>query len=111
MAKSLFFEATGDHFGKDVTRVMQQNPHKAEQHHVPWYAALNDGRYKYVRYLKPDVPEDLYDLISDPEKLTNLAESKHEQPALIRMRQMTVNELIRTEANYIDLLPSLQKEQ
>lgn len=105
-----FFEATGDHFGEDVTLVMRQEPHKAEHHHVPWYAALNDGRYKYIRYLKPGVPEELYDLSSDPEELTNLAMTNHEQAVLTRMRQMTLSELHRTQASYVDLLPSHTKE-
>lgn len=35
-------------------------------HHVPWYAFLNDGQYKYIRYLHPGIPEELYDLHSDP---------------------------------------------
>lgn len=102
-----FFEGTGDHFGSDVTRVVTKTPDKAEHHHVPWYAAINDGRFKYVRYLKPGLPEELYDLQKDPEELTNLATDAAHQADLTRLRQMTVGELRRTQAGYSDALPAV----
>lgn len=100
-----FFEGTGDHYGRDVTRVVKETPDKAEHHHVPWYAAMNDGRFKYVRYLKPGQPEELYDLKNDPEELTNLAEDAAHQADLHRLRAATVDELRRTKAGYADSLP------
>lgn len=104
-----FFEATGDHYGSAVTRVMKESPDLAEHHHVPWYAAMNDGRFKYVRYLKPGVPEELYDLKSDPEELTNLALDSAHAADLIRLRDAAVAELRRTKAGYADLLPSVTR--
>ncbi len=106
-----FFEATGDHFGEDVTRVMQQEPDRAEHHHVPWYAAVNDGRYKYIRYLKPGLPEELYDLSSDPEELTNLVHEHPNDAVLVRLRDLTVSELRRTKAGFVDQLPSLSPKR
>jgi arylsulfatase A-like enzyme len=102
-----FFEATGDHFGSDVSRVVKTDPEKAEHHHVPWYAALNDGRLKYIRYLKPGVPEELYDLKADPEELQNLATNPAHRVDLERLRKVAVEELHRTEADYADSLPPL----
>jgi arylsulfatase A-like enzyme len=102
-----FFEGTGDHFGSDVTRVVMEAPDKAEHHHVPWYAAINDGRFKYVRYLKPGLPEELYDLQKDPEELTNLASAAAHQADLLRLRAVAVGELRRTKAGYSDALPEV----
>jgi arylsulfatase A-like enzyme len=99
-----FYEATGDHFGSDVTRVVKDDPENAEHHHVPWYAALNDGRFKYIRYLKPGVPEELYDLKADPEELHNLATEVAHRADLERLRATAVAELHRTEAGYADAL-------
>jgi arylsulfatase A-like enzyme len=104
-----FFEATGDHYGSAVTRVMKESPDLAEHHHVPWYAAMNDGRFKYIRYLKPGVPEELYDLKTDPEELTNLATDSAHAADLIRLRDAAVAELRRTKAGYADLLPSVTR--
>lgn len=100
-----FFEGTGDHYGSDVTRVVREAPDKAEHHHVPWYAAINDGRFKYVRYLKPGLPEELYDLQKDPEELANLAADAAHQAELLRLREATLGELRRTKAGYAELLP------
>jgi arylsulfatase A-like enzyme len=101
-----FFEATGDHYGSAVTRVIQDTPDQAEHHHVPWYAALNDGRFKYIRYLKPGIPEELYDLKADPEELTNLATDSAHRAELERLRTAAVAELRRTKAGFADLLPN-----
>jgi arylsulfatase A-like enzyme len=99
-----FYEATGDHFGSDVTRVVKDDPENAEHHHVPWYAALNEGRFKYIRYLKPGVPEELYDLKADPEELHKLATEVAHRADLERLRATAVAELHRTEAGYADAL-------
>lgn len=101
-----FFEGTGDHYGSAVTKVVRETPAEAEHHHVPWYAALNDGRFKYIRYLKPGVPEELYDLQSDPEELKNLATEAGHAADLERLRAAAVAELKRTGAGYADQLPS-----
>lgn len=105
-----YFEATGDHFGSDVTRVMKETPDLAEHHHVPWYAALNDGHFKYIRYLKPGIPEELYDLKADPEELINLAADVKHRSDLERLRALAVEECRRTEAGYAEFLPKLSAD-
>lgn len=100
-----FFEGTGDHYGSEVTRVVQETPENAEHHHVPWYGALNDGRFKYIRYLKPGQPEELYDLHKDPEELRNLASDHLFENDLVRLRGALIQELQRTDAGYADNLP------
>jgi len=95
----VLYEHTGDHFGPDVTRILNEGG-KAEHSGVPWYVAVRDGMYKYIRYLKSGEIEEVYDLVADPEELANLA-AKPENAALVqRLRKVLNDELRRTEANF-----------
>ena len=88
-----FYEHTGRSYGSDVAKTLHEKPETAEHSHVPWYVALNDGRWKYIRYLNGGA-EELYDLEKDPEELRNLA---LEQTAeLERLRGVLAGELNRT---------------
>jgi arylsulfatase A-like enzyme len=100
-----YYEFSGAHYGSDVTRVVRQQPKEAVYHDVPWYGALNDGHYKYVRYLMPGEMEELYDLQADPEELKNLAADPSQKANLERLRAATVAEIRRTGADYVDDLP------
>ncbi|HYF37331.1 MAG TPA: sulfatase/phosphatase domain-containing protein, partial [Prosthecobacter sp.] len=100
-----YYEFSGAHYGSDVTAVIQGKASEAVYHEVPWYAAINDGRYKYVRYLTPGETEELYDLKADPEELTNLADKAGRQQELERLRAAAVSELRRTGAPYVEALP------
>lgn len=106
-----FFEATGDHFGSDVTTVVKNTPDQAAHHHVPWYAALNDGHFKYVRYLTPGETEELYDLKADPEELINLADQPEHRATLKKLRAAALEELRRTKAGYAEDLPPSRQMQ
>jgi arylsulfatase A-like enzyme len=101
-----YYEFSGAHYGSDVAKVVRQQPAEAVYHHVPWYAALNDGRYKYVRYLAPGQIEEVYDLQKDPEELHNLAAEPAEAATLERLRAITLAEMRRTGADYADALPA-----
>ncbi len=46
---------------------------------------LRDGQYKYVYY--PDHPDQLFDMESDPDELTNLADEDAYRPVVDRLRQ------------------------
>lgn len=98
------YEHTGRSYGSDVTKLVV-NKGKTEHNHVPWYVALRQGRFKYIRYLKAGEIEELYDLDADPEELTNLAQTASRRPILERLRQATLDELRRTEAGFADQLP------
>ena len=56
-----------------LRRCWRTNPKEAIYQKVPWYTAVVHGGWKYIRYLQPGVPEELYDLAADPEELKNLA--------------------------------------
>jgi len=101
-----FYENTGHDYGSDVARVLREEPKAAIHSGVPWYVALNDGRWKYVRYLQKDETEELYDLRDDPEELVNLADIQRHRAELERLRGALSQELARTRAGFADALPA-----
>ena len=74
---------------------------------VPWYVMLCENNYKYVRNLVPSETEELYDLNSDPEELTNLALDPNHAKTLKRLRRAAIDELRRTDAGLVKNLPPL----
>ena len=100
----LLYEHTGQDFGSDVTKVIRENG-TAEHSNVPWYTAVRHGSHKYIRYLKPGEIEELYDLETDPDELTNLARNPEHGAKLDALRLTLVNELKRTDADFASSLP------
>ena len=96
---------TGKEFGSDVTRTLGENAANAEHNAVPYYLAMNDGSWKYIRYLREGETEELYDLRTDPEELHNLADDPKQKALLERLRQQMVAEVRRTQAGFADTLP------
>ncbi|MCS6866488.1 MAG: sulfatase-like hydrolase/transferase [Gemmataceae bacterium] len=92
------YEHTGDRYGHDVAQLLQRQPEKAIYQRVPYYTAVIVGGWKYVRYLQPGVPEELYDLNNDPEEMKNLAAAVVHAEKLAQMRKALVAELKRTQA-------------
>jgi arylsulfatase A-like enzyme len=92
------YEHTGDHYGAAVGKLLVDDATKAIYQKVPWYTAVVQGGWKYVRYLQPGVPEELYDLRTDPDELKNLiGEPKHAE-RLAALRSALAAELKRTGA-------------
>lgn len=76
--------------------------------HVPWYALLRDGSYKYIRNLVAGETEELYDLAADPEELTNLASRPEHAARLRELRAKAIAELRRTDAKFVDRMPPVK---
>jgi arylsulfatase A-like enzyme len=92
---------TGRSFGKDT-----DNPAQADVlEGVPWWVSLRLGKDKYIRTLVENEIEELYDLDRDPDELTNLALQPDHRALLERMRQLTIAELRRTGAGFVDRMP------
>ncbi|MCB1228493.1 MAG: sulfatase-like hydrolase/transferase [Verrucomicrobiales bacterium] len=106
-----FYEHTGQSYGSDVAKVLAETPEKAVHNNVPWYGALNDGRWKYIRYLKAGETEELYDLQTDPEELNNLADDPAHAQELTRLRKRCETEWKRTGASFADHLPPTRQMQ
>ena len=92
------YEFTGDHYGAEVAKVLQEDPKKAVYHAVPWYTAVVLDGWKYVRYLQPGVGEELYDLGTDPEELKNLIADPRHAARLAELQAALAAELKRTAA-------------
>ncbi len=105
LSRPVYYEYTGDRFGSDTTRIVSETPDKAQYNNVPWYFVAREARWKYIRYLTPGVPEELYDLERDPEELVNLAALPAHRSELTRLRRLAVAEMKRTEAGYVERLP------
>jgi len=97
------YEHTGQDYGSDVTKALAGGK-EAVHAGVPYYVALRLGRHKYVRYLGADEPEELYDLKSDPEELTNVAGADEHRVVRDRLYRMLLEELERCDADFISLL-------
>ena len=74
--------------------------------HNPGNHAVRTKDWRYIRYA--DGSEELYDLAADPEELTNLVTRPDQQATLKRLRQTTLAELRRSEANFLELLPPFE---
>jgi arylsulfatase A-like enzyme len=92
------YEHTGEHFGSDVAKVLRDDPKAAVYQKVPWNTAVVRDGWKLIRYLRPGVPEELYDLNTDPEELKNLASEAKHADKLAALRAALVGELKRTGA-------------
>ena len=78
--------------------MLKEKPREAIYQKVPWYTAVVQGSWRYIRYLQPGVPDELYDLDSDPNEMKNMiGEAKHAE-RLARLRDALTAELTRTAA-------------
>jgi arylsulfatase A-like enzyme len=92
------YEHTGHDYGDDVAKVLREKPKEAIYQKVPWYTAVVRGGWKYIRYLQPGVPEELYDLSTDPDELRNLAADSAHAERIASLRTAMAAELKRTTA-------------
>ena len=105
--RDLLMVHTGRHYGSDTDEIPTDPAVLARVAQIPWYASIHDGRYKYIRTFVEEEIEELYDLESDPEELTNLALDSAHRARLNQMRERTVGELKRTGAGFADNLPAV----
>jgi arylsulfatase A-like enzyme len=93
---------TGRSFGKDT-----DDPAKMDVvEGVPWWVSLRLGKVKYIRTLVANEIEELYDLEKDPGEMTNLALRLEHRALLERMRGLTVAELRRCGAGFVERMPA-----
>ena len=105
--RPLLTSFTGRLYGSDTDTIPTDPSVLQQVAGVPWYVSLHDGRYKYIRTLVEGETEELYDLESDPEELKNLAHDAEARDRLKNMRETTIEELRRTEAGFVDSLPTV----
>jgi len=101
----VLYEHTGHDFGDDVGKILRSDSKHATYQKVPWYTALVQDGWKYIRYLQPGVPDELYNLTTDPEELKNLAGEAQHAEKQAALRRSLVAELKRTAAP-TEMMPS-----
>lgn len=76
---------------------------------VPWYVTYSQGDFKYIRTLIKGEIEELYNLRTDPNELTNLATNKDNHAQVVKLRAAAIEELRRTDAKMVDNLPPVKE--
>ena len=71
----------------------------------PAYLMMRDGHYKYIRHMKKDTIEELYDLDKDAEELNNLAVNPEYRSLLKKLREKAAAEIRKKDGEFIDFLP------
>ena len=80
------YEHTGRSYGSEVATMLKEDPTGAVHNNVPWYFAVNDGRWKYIRYRDTQpLQEELFDLQNDPLEENNLAKEAAHAETLAKM--------------------------
>ncbi len=98
---------TGSTYGSDTDAIPFDPQERELMRGIPWWVSLRKGRFKYIRTLEADEPEELYDLKDDPEELQNLAFSSQHAGQLRAMRATMIAELRRTDCGFVDNLPTV----
>jgi len=101
---------TGKQYGSDTNTIPSRgDPKLYHGPGIPWYVLLSQGRYKYVRTLIEGETEELYDLVNDPEELSNLAINSKYGDLLKTYRRTALSELKRTGAGFVHKLPAVKQ--
>jgi arylsulfatase A-like enzyme len=99
----LFYENMGHAYGS-ATNPIPMDEELYESNVARWIA-VRYGKYKYIRTLLAGEMEEIYDLESDPQELTNLALRSEHRNLLSDLRSKCLTELRRTGAPFVDALP------
>ena len=72
---------------------------------VDWWVSRRQGKYKYIRTLRENEIEELYDLEKDPHELENLALLKSHSKLVRKFRSELEKELAENKAEFISNWP------
>ncbi len=72
---------------------------------VDWWISLREGKYKYIRTLRANEMDELYDLARDPHELKNLALLPENSLLIRRLRTQLTTQLKRSGANLVNHWP------
>lgn len=75
---------------------------------LPAWMMLRHGKYKYIRYLKEGIIEELYDMDIDPKELVNLAVNDDFSTLLTELRIKTIKAFRKRDGDFVDYLPEIR---
>jgi arylsulfatase A-like enzyme len=97
---------TRESFKPDTDRI--EAPPTYTGNNSPWYSFVVNDRYKYIQsFVENEIPE-LYHIDDDPDELHNLALLPEYREIVIKQKALLLSELKRTEAKFVDQLPSVR---
>lgn len=97
-----YYEHMGNEYGARVSETIHTGRTQANFQGVPLYSALVRDHFKLVHYLDGKSGEELYDLTRDPEELKNLIADPQQASRIASLRAEIRQELERTEAGFAD---------
>lgn len=97
-----YYENMGNEYGSKVTQTILSGAKQDSNHGVPLYSALVQDKFKFVYYLDGRSGEELYDLKNDPEELKNLISDPQHAGRVTKLRDAMTAELKRTGAGFAD---------
>ena len=93
-------------YGENIIKHLKAENYKAfERRGLYAWMMMRDGKYKYIRHFKDNVIEELYNMETDPDELSNLAVSPEHQGLLTKLRTKTVEEFRKKDGEFVDHLP------
>lgn len=93
-------------YGDRITERLKQKDYDAfKRKGIYAWIMMCEGKYKYIRHLKDDCLEELYDLEKDPDELNNLAVDLAYKNKLSELRDKAVKEFKRKDGDFVDHLP------
>lgn len=93
-------------YGDELIPVLNNNEAEKLVRKEIWaWIMMRKGKYKYIRYMRKDCLEELYDLQEDPAELNNLAVDPHYSKMLMDLREQAVEEFRKGDGDFLDFLP------
>jgi arylsulfatase A-like enzyme len=93
-------------YGDELLTVLKQHESEKLTRKDLWaWIMMREGKYKYIRYMRKDCIEELYDLEKDPDELTNLAVDSDYSTLLLQMRKQAIDEFKKGDGEFIKFLP------
>jgi len=94
-------------YGDELIPVLRNDEAERLVRRDVWaWIMMREGKYKYIRYMRKDCIEELYDLEKDPDELTNLAVNPDYLEKLLELRKQTEEEFRKGDGEFMDYLPA-----